>query len=81
MSRGWAYTRSESVGSESKVVFLARPFGRRGRPEVGWRPDRALRSERWAGAEKTGAVPSWPDLLVGDWITPPARRSGTWAGP
>ena len=46
------YPRSESVGSKSKAVLLARPFGRRGRLEAGWRPKRALRSKRWAGVGK-----------------------------
>ena len=31
---------------------MARPSGRRGRPEAGWIPKRALRSERWAGVGK-----------------------------
>ena len=52
VSRGWAYPRSESAGSELEVVLLARLFGQRGRPEAGWRPDRALRSKRWARAGK-----------------------------
>ena len=52
VSRGWAYPRLESVGSELEAVLLARPSGRRGRPEAGWRSNRALRSERWAGAGK-----------------------------
>ena len=52
VSRGWAYPWSEGAGSESEVVLLARPFSRRGRPEVGWRPDRAIMLERWAGAKE-----------------------------
>jgi len=41
VSRGWAYPQSDSAGSESEVVLseavlLARPSGRRGRPEAGW---------------------------------------------
>ena len=50
VSRGSAHSRSEKrVGVKSGV--LARPSGRRGRPEAGWRPKRALRSERWAGVK------------------------------
>ena len=32
----------------SQKWCLARPSGRRGHPEAGWRPKRALQSERWA---------------------------------
>ena len=48
ISTGLVHSRSEKrvrVGSGA----LARPSGRRDRPEAGWRPKRALRSERWAG--------------------------------
>ena len=51
VSRGLVHPQSEmrvGVGSSA----LARPFGRRGRSEAGWRPKRALRSERWAGVRK-----------------------------
>ena len=51
--RGAVGRGSTSSWSEKRVgagsCVEARPFGRRGRPEVGWRPKRALRSERWAG--------------------------------
>ena len=59
VSRGWAYPRSESAGSELEAVLLARPSGRRGHPEAGWRLKRALLSERWAGVEK------WALFLLG----------------
>ena len=46
--RGLVHPQLETrVGVGSSA--LARPSGRRGRPEAGWRPKRALRSERWAG--------------------------------
>ena len=50
LSRVFAYPgrrRGVRVGSSA----LARPSGRRGCPEVGWRPKRVLWSERWAGVE------------------------------
>ena len=47
VSRGSAHSRSETRVKVGSGV-LARLFGRRGRPEAGWRPKRVLRSERWA---------------------------------
>ena len=45
-----AVRRRARVGSE-RYSSLVRPFGRRGRLEAGWRPKRALQSERRAGVE------------------------------
>jgi len=51
VSRGLTHPRSETqVGVRRSA--LARPFGRRGRLKVGWRPKRALWSKRWPESEK-----------------------------
>ena len=51
VSRGLAHPRSEAwVGVESSA--LARPSDRRGHPEAGWRPKRALQSEKWVEVRK-----------------------------
>ena len=79
VSRGSVFFRSEKrVGVRSDI--LARPFGRRGRPEVGWRPKRALRSERQArvgsGRLSSSARPSGRRL-----DRPSGLSLGFWAGP
>ena len=69
VSRGWAYPRSESVGSESEVVFgpglpIGEAVRRRLESEVS-----ALVGEVGQSSRRAGAVPPWLDLLVGDWTT------------
>jgi len=72
VSRGWAYSRSESAGSESEVVFgLGLPIGeavrRRLESEVS-----ALVGEVGRSSRRVGVVPLRPVLSVGDWNAPSA---------
>ena len=48
VSRAW-HIPGRTCGVRVGSSALARPSGSRGCPEAGWRPKRALRSERWAG--------------------------------
>ena len=71
VAHSWSETR---VGVRSSA--LARPSGRRGHPEAGWRLKRALRSERWAGVGKRAmfllgqtfrsviGLPFWPIVPI-----------------
>jgi len=67
MSKGWAYPRSESVESESEVVFgpglpIGEAVRRRLESEVSTPVGEVGRSSR-----RVGAVPLRPNLPVGDW--------------
>ena len=78
VSRGSVHPRSEKRVGVRKWC-LARPSSRRGRPEAGWRPKRALRSERRAevgsGCRSSSARPS------GQRLDHPSGLSSRYFGP
>ena len=64
----------EDSGSESEVVFWARPSDRRGRLVAAGVEANAPIGEVGRSSRRAGAVPLRPDLPVGDWAALPAYR-------